>query len=83
MSGLTGEAELDPATIPSFPLVPDLMVVSEPANESTVPGHVTPCSPLIGCQVYPHVLASWPTWLYSLLVITVAMFPDVVIRVLR
>ena len=46
-------------------------------------GHVTQCSPLIGCQVYPHVLASWPTWLYSLLVITVAMFPDVVIRVLR
>ena len=31
-------------------------------------------------QVYPHVLASLPTWLFTILVILVALLPDIVIR---
>ena len=30
--------------------------------------------------MYPHVLASLPTWLFTILVILVALLPDIVIR---
>ena len=54
-------------------------------SEDPFDPEIIPAFPMVTdiLRVYPTVLSSIPYWLYSLVIIVIAMFPDVVIRVFR